>query len=251
MRILGRPWGVSVAALIVVCGLVPVGAAAQTSDRARALALFDESVAHYRAGRFERASELLREAYELEPEPVLQYNLARALEGAGLDVEAVEAYELYLSTEDEADAAAARSRLEVLRRRISDREELEARVRTAAQQGMEIAPQSPTPAAEVDATPWIIAGAGGLLLIGGAALGGAMLDRSDAATNAATHAEAAGAVADAEALAVAANAMFGVGSLIASLGLIWGLVILNTDASEPSARIEIGPRSLSLVVEVP
>jgi len=67
-----------------------------TTDRERAVALFRESDAHYKRGEFERAAALLREAYALHPEPLLLYNLARALDGPGDFVGAIEQYERHL-----------------------------------------------------------------------------------------------------------------------------------------------------------
>ena len=67
---------------VVVLGLLlwvaPLGA-----QEPEAAELFRESAEAYRAGEFARAVELLEQAYAIEPAPVLQYNLARALEGMG------------------------------------------------------------------------------------------------------------------------------------------------------------------------
>jgi len=91
-----------------------------TTDRERAVALFRDSDAHYKRGEFERAAALLREAYALHPEPLLLYNLARALEGLGDFVGAIEQYERYLNLATEIpDRGAIERRLETLRAQVA------------------------------------------------------------------------------------------------------------------------------------
>jgi tetratricopeptide (TPR) repeat protein len=64
--------------------------------RAQAVQLADESERAYKAGQFEKAAALLRKAHATFPEPLLLYNLGRALEGMGDTKGAVDAYEQYL-----------------------------------------------------------------------------------------------------------------------------------------------------------
>jgi tetratricopeptide (TPR) repeat protein len=71
-------------------------AQAQPDKRAQALQLADESERAYKAGQFEKSAELLRKAHATYPEPLLLYNLGRALEGMGDTKGAVEAYDQYL-----------------------------------------------------------------------------------------------------------------------------------------------------------
>ena len=49
-----------------------------TDAQQEAIALFQQSAEHYRAGQFQQAVDLLKRAYALKPEPVLLYNLSRA-----------------------------------------------------------------------------------------------------------------------------------------------------------------------------
>jgi len=70
--------------------------AALADDRDKALKLFEDSDKAYKAGKFEKAADLLREAYGLYPEPLLLYNLGRAQEGLGDARGALESYERYL-----------------------------------------------------------------------------------------------------------------------------------------------------------
>jgi len=70
-------------------------------------------------------AELLRKAHDVYPEPILRYNLARALEGLGDGQGASEAYEQYLrEAENVPDRGAIQSRIATLRRQIAEREAL-------------------------------------------------------------------------------------------------------------------------------
>src|SRR5438132_8438537 len=89
---------------------------AQPDDhKARALALFADSDKAYKAGEFERAGELLRAAYDLYPEPILLYNLGRALESTNDHPGAIDAYERYLKASPEAkDRGAVERRIAMM-----------------------------------------------------------------------------------------------------------------------------------------
>ncbi|MGF1464513.1 MAG: tetratricopeptide repeat protein [Sandaracinaceae bacterium] len=87
-----------IATLGIALLLAPEAAAGQElTSRDRALVLFEESEELYRERRFAEAAVLLRQAYALSEEPVLLYNLARALDRAGDRAEALAAYERYLA----------------------------------------------------------------------------------------------------------------------------------------------------------
>lgn len=230
----------------------PVRAQPSGTPRERAVALFAESVTAYREGRFDDAAGLLDEAYALQPEPVLLYNLGRAREGAGDDDAAADAYRRYLAAEgtDATDASAARARLAVLDRRIEERRALEARAaeREAEARAAATPPPPPPPPREVAIAPWILAGGGALVLVVGGVLGGLMLDRNAAAQSAPSQLAAVAAHADAETFAVAADVMYGVGVVAAGVGVVWGLVdLLSTPPSEAAhARLRLGPTGLVL-----
>jgi tetratricopeptide (TPR) repeat protein len=246
----GRVRALLFALVLVALGLVsvtPVHAQSSGSPRERAVALFAQSVTAYREGRFDEAATLLDEAYALQPEPVLLYNLARAREGAGQDDAAAEAYRRYLATEgtNEADANAARARLAVLDRRIEERRALEARA--AEREAQVAAPAPPAPTThEVAVAPWVVAGSGALVILVGGVLGGLMLDRSAAAQNAPIQTDAAAAQAQAESFAIAADVLYGVGALALGVGVVWGIVDLTSSSSPSSARLRIGPSGLSI-----
>jgi tetratricopeptide (TPR) repeat protein len=80
-------------ALVIAAAAV---AHAQPDKKAQALQLAAESERAYKDGKFEKSAELLRKAHGIYPEPILLYNLGRALEGIGDTKAAVEAYEQYL-----------------------------------------------------------------------------------------------------------------------------------------------------------
>jgi tetratricopeptide (TPR) repeat protein len=111
----------SVLALFLACvaSAQPVHAQDGGDARARALRLFDESETAFGEGRYDAAAALLREAYALQPEPVLLYNLARSYEELGELSHAIETYEAYAAAEtDEAARRAALARRDVLTARL-------------------------------------------------------------------------------------------------------------------------------------
>ncbi len=111
------------AALVLFLGLAaqPIGRChAQRGDD-----LFKQSAEHYKRGEFEQAAALLERAYELDPQPVLLYNLARAYENSGTWTKAIDAYERFLQEEpDAADRVAIKKRIAVLRKNMEEQEAL-------------------------------------------------------------------------------------------------------------------------------
>jgi tetratricopeptide (TPR) repeat protein len=139
----------------------------------RALELFEQSAAAYRAGDLERAQRLLEEAYALDPDPTLLYNLARVYEGLGKLEAAVAAYRDYIARVTEAeDLGAIEKRIATLEQQITE-------LRGAAERER-VPPPAPPPSVETSApttrrppspAPWIVAGVGAVGLGAGAALG--------------------------------------------------------------------------------
>ncbi|MEM6957424.1 MAG: tetratricopeptide repeat protein [Myxococcota bacterium] len=107
----------AISALVFFASAGATGALAQDSDdRELALRLYEEAAEDYREGQFDRAATKLQTAYDLFPEPVLLYNLGRALEGTG-DLEgAQEAYEQFLeeAPADAEERPATQARLETV-----------------------------------------------------------------------------------------------------------------------------------------
>ena len=241
------------AAIVVapwVCALWGGMAHAQTSDpRERALELFRESAEHYRAGRFEEAAALLTEAYELRPEPVLLYNLARALEGAGELEGAADAYRRYLAADpDTTDREAVARRLETLDRLLAER----AALSEEARRGRDVAPPPQRP---IDPLPWVITGVGGGTLIAAAVTGGLAMSRHTEAEREPVHAVAAQREREAQDLATATNVLAGVGGALSIAGLVWGLIDVATrgagtpprsSSSDGTVRLDVGAGGVSV-----
>jgi tetratricopeptide (TPR) repeat protein len=190
--------------------------AQEVEPRERALALFEESQAAYNAGELERAVALLREAHEIFPEPILLYNLGRALEGLGQMAEAADAYEEYLErAEDVDDRGAIERRVVALRRNAEPRPP----------------PEPAEPPAQSSAlmstVGFVIFGLGAATALTAIPVGVYALDRRDAAV-AELNADASYALSnEAIELATATNTLMVVGAVIALAGLVWGLVGLS------------------------
>jgi tetratricopeptide (TPR) repeat protein len=224
-------------------------------EKVRALELFSQSDEHYKRGEFEQAADLLRQAYDLYPEPLLLYNLARALEGLG-DVEgAITQYERYL-----AEATA-----------IDDRGAIQRRVGTlkaqrAASSGVDTRTYVPT-STPIDTTPrtrsarrlpWFIAG-GGLAVVGAGVVFGVMANsKHDAAVDEPVQAEAERLQDQAKSYATTSNVLLFAGGALVIGGVVWGVVELRRSGRQdppPTAlarpRLEIGPTYVGLAWDLP
>jgi tetratricopeptide (TPR) repeat protein len=214
---------------------------------ARAIALFEQSVEAYRAGRFADAATMLREAYGLEPAPVLLYNLARALDADGQLVEARDAYARYLAAEPNADqSATCARRIEVLDAQI-------AAAARAAQPAVVATPEPvvvPEPIVTpedrgADATPaWVVLGVGAAGVVAGAVLVGVAVSRHDAAVNEPVSSTAAQIDAEAYLLRDVGIATLVVGGVAAAVGVTWGIVASGSSGGA-EASVSIGPGGVS------
>ena len=220
-------------------------AEAKGGDAARAAQLFEEGAAHYRAGRFDLAIDLLGKAHALAGEPVLLFNLAKAYEGKGDLEKAIEAYERYLDdAKDITDRGAIEARVETLRGQLAARAALEKKA--AAERAERDKERSPSP------IPWIIAGAGVTGLVAGAALGAFASGREDDAVAEPTHRDAAALRDEAEQLALGANIALAVGGALLAGGVTWGIVdvVLAIPEDAPVA-LRVGPTFVGLAVGLP
>lgn len=95
------------------------GMAAESGGGAREL--FMRGQVAYSQGDYETSLELWRQAYALDPRPLLQWNISQACERLGQLQEAADALELYLAGADPSDEhqADARARLAALRERLA------------------------------------------------------------------------------------------------------------------------------------
>jgi tetratricopeptide (TPR) repeat protein len=230
-------------------------------DRGRALELFKASDQHYRQGEFEQAAQLLRQSYDMYPEPLVLYNLGRALEGMG-DLEgAVAEYERYLTT-----ATDIRDRGAIERRITTLKQQLEAK-RATPPETPPVEPITAPPVVQVPADvmppprrrsvlPWVIVGGG----VGVVAVGGVLGVMSDSAHRQAVdepiQAEAGRLQDRAKTLATAANILFVAGGAIAIGGAVWGIVELRRGRrAEPrragTARLQIAPAYVGIEWTLP
>ena len=212
---------------------------ADTATRDKALELFRASDAHYKVGEFEEAARLLRESYDLYPEPLILYNLGRALEGMGDFAGAVEQYERYLATATEVnDRGAIERRLATLRAQL------------AAGAAAKTAPPTPPPIDPVPPTvsddpppgrfqrllPWIVAGSGAVIVGVGGVLGVMSDSRHKAAVDEPIQAEADRLQAKAKSLATTANVMFVVAGAAVIGGVVWGVIRMRRGAHREVAK---------------
>ena len=240
--------------VFVITAMTGVVANAQPSAppdpqaKARALELFDQSDVHYKRGEFEQAAQLLRQAYDIYPEPLLLYNLARALEGMGDLTGAIEQYEKYLELATD----------------IVDRPAIERRLATLKEQQRKAAagggpgPKPPTGNGDLGPQdvphkpsfiPWVIASAGGATVIAGGVFGVLANRKHEAAVDEPVQAEAEKLQSKAESYATTANILFVVGGAVAIGGAVWGVIELRRGGSRKQeaprktggARLKVAP----------
>jgi tetratricopeptide (TPR) repeat protein len=246
--------------LVIVATASVASAQPSQNDRDRALVLFRESDVHYKRGDFERAVALLREAYELHPEPILLYNLARALEGLGDFDGAIELYERYLNAETEIhDRGAIERRIATLREQVA--RTAQPPVTSDAPTGTPVSDNRTAPPAGDAMTPirlepppsemqrkpprlpWLIAGGGGVVLGGGVLLGYVSQARHDAAVDEPIQAEAQKLQDQARTFATAANVALAVGGAAVIGGVTWAVISRRQHRDAP--RLGIGPGTIN------
>jgi hypothetical protein len=232
----------SCAALLVA----PVGARAEDppapgsepaarDPRERARELAERGRQLFESGQAERALPLAQEAYELDPDPVLLYNIARGYEQLGDLARAIESYRRFLVASPNVPARAAiEQRVATLGGLIEEREALERRLKKQLQE---------PPSAQ---GRWVGLGGGALGigavgLITGAALWALAANRhADALSPAASGVETFAAQGQGQSFATAGNVVFAAGAVVAAAGVVGTVLALR------SRRIDLGPRSYAL-----
>jgi tetratricopeptide (TPR) repeat protein len=222
--------------------------------------LFEASAEHYRAGRFDRAAELLVRAHRISGDPVLLFNLAKAHEGRGDLAGAVDAYERYLKealkeAKGISDRGAIEAKIATLRAQIEGRRALEDKAE-AERLRAERAAREPAPSHS--AAPWVVAGVGGLGIAIGSVIGSLATTAEDEAIAEPVQRDAASRTEDAESLALAANLSLAVGGAVLVAGVAWGVVdvvrVENARAQTRSTEarstvsLRISPTAARLVV---
>ncbi len=237
------------AACLLAAMAAPRTVAAQqsTPSSAEAMRLFEQSAVEYRAGRFAAAAALLRRAYASDPVPILQYNLARALEGLGDLPGAALAYQTYVDrAPDASDRASIEARVATLRRQIAEREALERDRASASSE--EARGEPPRRARGPSAVPWIVAGVGVAGIGAGVALGLMASARHSDAEAEPVQARTVALASEADDLALAANLTFAIAGAVAVLGIVWGVVdVMGSGGdAEPSLAIAIAPGGVTV-----
>lgn len=226
--------------LRVLCVLVIAFACTSTAhaddNRDKALKLFEDSNTAYKAGKFEDAADLLRQAYDLFPEPILLYNLGRAQEGLGDPKGAIESYERYLSEAKQVeDRGAIERRIATLRAQIAEQEANAKKLR-------EVPPPPPvdTRSDFEKYGPWATMAAGGVLIGTGIVFGVRSGSKHDDAVAAPGQRDAADLQASAERYATVANVLFVVGGIAAAGGIGWKVW------QRDSTTVQVTPTSVAV-----
>jgi tetratricopeptide (TPR) repeat protein len=207
--------------------------APEASAHDRALQLFSDGKKAYKQGDFQTAIKDLEAAYELEPAPVLLYNLARAYEGIGELEKAVSAYERFLEAQPNAeDRGAIEARVATLKRQI----EIQAQKQAPAP-APEASPQVVVLPRSPSVVPIVILAAGGAGLIAGGIFGGLALGENST-QNAPTTSQQDGQSAHdrASTFAVASDIGFIAGGVLAAAGVVW----LILDRTHAKAQVQSG-----------
>ena len=234
-------------AAVVALALLPlasVQAAQPPADpRGRAMALFEQSEKLYRQGSYQEAAAMLREAHALVAEPVLLYNLGRALEGAGDLAGAVAAYSEFLSADPSArDRPSLEQKIARLRERIEQKK-----------------PETPGAVVASDDTPrsragpWVLGAAGAATVVAGVAMGSLAARRRTQAADDPVQRSADHSMAEGRRFALAANLLYVGGGLLLGGAALWAVLTLPKKAEDkPMASsagqvdLLIGPGSVGL-----
>lgn len=236
--------------LCVVLSATPV--AAEEGEASRAARLFEEGATSYRAGRFDAAIRLFKEAHRLSNEPVLLFNLAKAYEGKGALAEAVSAYRRYLSDEKNlSDRGAIEARIETLvahleARAVLERRAEEERLRAERAERERGASSGPSPA------PWIVAGVGVAGIAVGSAFAATALGKEEDVESEPIQRRAEALRGEAEDFALGANIAFAVGGALGVGGVTWGIIdLFASSPTNPAISLHLGPTRVGMVVVFP
>jgi tetratricopeptide (TPR) repeat protein len=162
LRLLALSLCVSLAVAPALAGAQARGGSEPMGAEAEARAAFEGAAVAFAEARFLDALAGFERSFELSGRVELQYNMALCHDRLGHDAEALAAFTQYLQGRpDASNRADVEQRILTLRARIGAREELERQAREGS--------RTPPPADE--GSPmlgWVLAGSGGVLLVGGA-----------------------------------------------------------------------------------
>jgi tetratricopeptide (TPR) repeat protein len=229
-------------------------------NRTRALALFEQSSTLYKNGEFEKAAELLREAHGLYPEPLLLYNLARALESMGDLPGAIENYERYLAEATQVEDRGA------IERRVATLKQQLAKTTAPPVEGPPVIDTKPDPpptapigggvetAPPPSTAPWFVVGGGVAIVAAGGVFGYLAGSKEDDAHAAPVQEDASRLLEDARRDAKIANILFIGGGVVAAGGLTWAVIERSRGGSHAptvaGGRLQVAPAWVGLTWEL-
>ncbi|MBL8744076.1 MAG: hypothetical protein JNK04_23375 [Myxococcales bacterium] len=228
----------------ILLSVVLISASEVRAEPSEAEKLFAESADAYREGRFDRAIELLEQAYALSKEPVLLFNLAKAQEGKGDVAGAIVSYEKYLSEASMiSDRGAIEKRVETLRAQIADKTALEKRAEEERLRAERAEKEKPGPSP----IPWVLAGVGAAGIAVGGALAAVLKSKEADANAAPIHADAVELRDEAERMAIGADVAFAVGGTLLAAGLTWGIVdVVLVSHGDAKVALRFEPTGVAL-----
>ena len=236
---------------------------AQT-PQARGAELFNKGAEAYRRGEFQQAATLLLEAYGLDPQPVLLYNLARAYEGLGNLDAAIDTYTRYLEADPKApDRGAIEQKVGTLKRQRDERLALEKQrdaeraradeAKAKAERDRQAAPApAPPPERSPSPFPYVVAGVGVAGLAAGAVFGLMATSKHDDAAAATTAQQSAiDQQNSAKSLATISTISFIAGGALVAAGVAWWVIDRRSSAkpssgSTQSLRVGLAPGFIML-----
>jgi tetratricopeptide (TPR) repeat protein len=231
------------------------------SAKARAADLFQQSVDSYRKGDFRTTIAQLNEAYALDPQPVLLYNLARAYEGVGDGDSAIDAYQRYLALDPKTrDRGAIEQKIATLQRerdeRIALQKQSDADRQAAEAQAAEAAKQKKSNAAAPppqkphrrSAWPYVVGGVGVAGLASGAVFGLLATSEHSTATKDAVQQTASDDQKKAQTYATVSSVTLIGGGVLLAVGATWWILDGSSDGkstrSSGQARLGVTPGGL-------
>ncbi|MBX3271239.1 MAG: tetratricopeptide repeat protein [Sandaracinaceae bacterium] len=239
------PW-LALLALTFVVGLA-TRAQAQDAQVEEARQIFDQAEADFHGARYPEAATGYRRAYELLRDagrptaPLILYNLGLALERAGREAEAIDAFQRFVDDaiardeDTQSKILEARGRLVTLRARASSSPSPAERPVGSSSSSGGISPVGP-----------ILLGAGGALVVtglvlGGVALGsdgdvGAMCPSRDACDPSLRSQHE-----DAQTLALVGDVLWIGGAVVAATGLVLTFVLTEGGGESATAAVSCGP----------
>jgi tetratricopeptide (TPR) repeat protein len=257
----------AVLAALIATTAAPATARADkpASPQARAAELFKSSADAYRDGNFQRTADLLKEAYGLDPQPVLLYNLGRAYEGLGDVDAAIATYEKYLAADPKTrDRGAIEQRLTTLRRQRDEKGTLEKQrdeERRRAEETAKAAAEEQERQRQREAKrdkeprrrsvgPYIVGGVGVAGLAAGAVVGLMATSAHDSATSERVQKTAIDQQDDAKTYATVSTVSFVAGGVLLAAGVTWWFLDRpRTSPTTTTASTRLGVRPGGLVLE--